>query len=81
MADASGMEVVSGYSVKAIDTVAAGDSFNGALAKALVDGATLKEAIGLANAVGAITVTRHGAIPSLPTKEEVETFIQNQKIQ
>lgn len=81
MADASGMEVVPGYSVKATDTVAAGDSFNGALAKALVDGKTLKEAIALANAVGAITVTRHGAIPSLPTKEEVETFIQNQKIQ
>lgn len=80
MADASGMEVIPGYPVKAIDTVAAGDSFNGALAKALVDGASLKEAIQLANAVGAITVTRHGAIPSLPTKEEVEKFIETQKV-
>lgn len=76
MASASGMEVVPGYSVKAIDTVAAGDSFNGALAKALVDGCTLKEAIQLANAVGAITVTRHGAIPSLPNKEEVKEFLE-----
>lgn len=80
MADETGMKVIPGYPVTAIDTVAAGDSFNGALAKALVDGKTLEEAIQLANAVGAITVTRHGAVPSLPTKEEVENFMVKQKI-
>ncbi|MBQ4343835.1 MAG: bifunctional hydroxymethylpyrimidine kinase/phosphomethylpyrimidine kinase, partial [Erysipelotrichaceae bacterium] len=77
LADASGMKVIEGYSVQVIDTVAAGDSFNGALAKALVDGMSLEESIRLANAVGALTVTRHGAVPSLPTKEEVERFIQS----
>lgn len=76
LADASGMKVIDGYKVHAIDTVAAGDSFNGALAKALVDGKSLEEAILLANAVGALTVTRHGAVPSLPTKSEVEEFIK-----
>ncbi len=77
LADASGMKVIEGYSVQAIDTVAAGDSFNGALAKALVDGMSLEESIRLANAVGALTVTRQGAVPSLPTREEVESFIQS----
>ncbi|MBQ7890009.1 MAG: ribokinase [Erysipelotrichaceae bacterium] len=76
LADVSGMKVIAGYKVHAIDTVAAGDSFNGALAKALVDGKSLEEAILLANAVGALTVTRHGAVPSLPTKSEVEEFIK-----
>lgn len=77
LADSTGMKVIEGYPVQAIDTVAAGDSFNGALAKALVDGKSLEESIRLANAVGALTVTRHGAVPSLPTKEEVEEFIKS----
>ncbi len=76
LADLTGMRLIEGYSVQAIDTVAAGDSFNGALAKALVDGKSLEEAVRLANAVGALTVMRHGAVPSLPTKEEVEQFIK-----
>ncbi len=79
IADEDGMRVIEGYCVKAIDTVAAGDSFNGALAKALTDGKNLEEAVRLANAVGALTVTKHGAIPSLPTKEEVEAFLASRK--
>jgi ribokinase len=73
-ADSSGMLRVPGYPVKAVDTVAAGDSFNGALACQLIRGMPLPEAIRFANAVGALTVTREGAIPSLPTLEEVEQF-------
>jgi ribokinase len=61
--------------VKPVDTVAAGDSFNGALAVGIVNGRPLKDAVEYANAVGAITVTREGAIPSLPTKLEVEEFL------
>ena len=80
LADASGMKVIEGYKVEAVDTVAAGDSFNGALAKGLVDGLTLEEAIRLANAVGALTVTGHGAVPSLPTRAEVEEFINLHKV-
>ncbi len=68
-------EIVSGYKVKAVDTVAAGDSFNGALAVALCEGKDMAAAVSFANAVGALTVTKNGAIPSLPTREEVEEFI------
>ncbi len=76
LANREEVTIIPGYPVKAVDTVAAGDSFNGALAKALVDGKTIKEAISLANAVGALTVTRTGAIPSLPTLHEVEAFLR-----
>ena len=73
--NADGARAVSGYSVKAVDTVAAGDSFNGALARCLVMGMPLDEAVRFANAVGALTVTKPGAIPSLPYLKEVESFI------
>jgi ribokinase len=65
-----------GFPVEPVDTVAAGDSFNGALAVRFVKGDTLSEAAHYANAVGALTVTREGAIPSLPTLEEVEQFLK-----
>lgn len=71
------IEIVSGYKVKAVDTVAAGDSFNGAFAVALTEGKTLQEAVKFANAMGALTVTEKGAIPSLHTRKEVEKFIYN----
>lgn len=76
LANKDGMEIISGYPVRAIDTVAAGDAFNGALAKALADGKSLKEAVKFANAVGALTVTRCGAISSLPTLKEAEMFLK-----
>ncbi len=71
------IEIVSGYKVKAVDTVAAGDSFNGAFAVALTEGKTLQEAVKFANAMGALTVTEKGAIPSLHTRAQVEEFILN----
>ena len=71
------IEIVSGYKVKAVDTVAAGDSFNGAFAVALMEGKTLQEAVKFANAMGALTVTENGAIPSLHTRKQVEEFILN----
>lgn len=70
------IEIVSGYKVKAVDTVAAGDSFNGAFAVALMEGKTLQEAVKFANAMGALTVTEKGAIPSLHTRKEVIEFIE-----
>ncbi|MGN1053196.1 MAG: PfkB family carbohydrate kinase, partial [Candidatus Scatosoma sp.] len=78
IATKEGAEIVSGYKVKAVDTVAAGDSFNGALAVALTEGKTLKEAVQFANAMGALTVTEKGAIPSLHTRKQVTDFILNQ---
>lgn len=71
------IEIVSGYKVKAVDTVAAGDSFNGAFAVALTEGKTLQEAVKFANAMGALTATEKGAIPSLHTRKQVEEFILN----
>lgn len=61
--------------VKAVDSTAAGDAFNGAFSVALSQGRTLKEAVDYAVAVGALTVTRLGAMPSLPTADEVRQFL------
>ncbi|MDH6363863.1 ribokinase [Enterococcus sp. PF1-24] len=62
------------HSVAAVDTVAAGDSFNGALAYGITEGWEISEILTLANQVGALTVTKIGAIQSLPTMAELETF-------
>jgi ribokinase len=62
--------------VQAVDTTAAGDAFNGALAHALAEGKTLEEAIDLATAVAAHAVTKLGAQTSMPTMTELETFIR-----
>ena len=78
MATKDNVQIVKGYKVKAVDTVAAGDSFNGALAVALTEGKTLEEAVRFANAMGALTVTEKGAIPSLHTRAQVEDFIAKQ---
>jgi ribokinase len=64
--------VIQGIPVKAVDATAAGDAFNGALACALAEGASVTEAARFANRVAALSVTRAGAQPSLPTREEVE---------
>lgn len=58
--------------VQAVDTTAAGDVFNGALAVALAEGLDWREAIELACQAGAIAVTRMGAQASAPFREEVE---------
>ena len=62
---------VPAFAVKAVDTTAAGDAFNGGLAVALGRGFSLPEAVRYACAAGALTVTRLGAMPSLPGEEEV----------
>jgi ribokinase len=64
--------------VTAIDTVAAGDAFNGGLAAALATGQPLLAATQQAAAVAAFSVTRSGAQPSLPTREELTTFLGEQ---
>ena len=70
--------IVPGFPVNAVDTVAAGDSFCGAFAVAVTEGKPLVEAVRLANAMGALTVRVEGAIPSLHTREQVETFLAYQ---
>lgn len=69
------------YKVKAVDTTAAGDSFNAALAVSLSGGADLEEAISFAMKVGAMTVTKEGAQTSLPLLSEVEGFFEWLRLQ
>ena len=65
---------VPGCRVEAIDSTAAGDAFSGGLACALARGMSLEESVRYASCVGALSVTRLGAQPSLPTEEEVRKF-------
>ena len=66
---------VAPFSITPVDTTASGDAFNGALAVSLARGEHFPEAVRFANAAGAITATRLGAQPSLPTHEELDQFI------
>jgi ribokinase len=66
------------FPVKAIDTVAAGDAFNGGLAAGLTEGLPLQHATTQAAAVAALSVTKAGAQPSLPTRSELQAFIAEQ---
>lgn len=68
-------QLVPGYKVSAVDTVAAGDTFNGALLVALSNQYSLVEAARFANAAAAIAVTRNGAQNSIPSANEVQAFI------
>ena len=63
---------VPAYKVEAVDTVAAGDCFNGAFVAALDRGENVREALKFANRASAIAVMRKGAQESIPTKEEME---------
>lgn len=76
VATESGEQLVPGFKVKAVDTTAAGDIFNGALAVALAEGKPLELAVRFANAAAAISVTRLGAQPSAPTRREIERFLK-----
>jgi ribokinase len=71
---------VPAFNVDAIDTTAAGDTFCGALAVALVEGKALKDALTFASAAAAISVTRMGAQPSAPSRKEIEEFLSWQEI-
>ncbi len=70
--------LVPAFPVEPVDTTAAGDAFNGALAVALGRGLALRDAVRFANAAGALSATQLGAQPSLPTADEVEAFLKQQ---
>lgn len=63
--------LVPALEVQAIDTVAAGDTFNGALVVGLSEGMSIAAAVGFANAASAITVTRQGAQRAIPYRQEL----------
>jgi ribokinase len=63
------------HPVNAVDPTAAGDAFTAVLTVEMARGVALEEAIRTANAAGALAVTKLGAQPSLPTRQETETFL------
>ena len=67
------------FAVRTIDTTAAGDAFNGALAVALAEKMELTRACRFANAAGALATTARGAQPSLPLRREVEKLMETSK--
>ncbi|MFP1952682.1 ribokinase [Lonsdalea quercina] len=71
--------LIPGFQVEAVDTIAAGDTFNGALLTALLEEKPMLEAVRFAHAAAAIAVTRRGGQPSVPWRNEVEAFLQEQE--
>ena len=79
-ADTEGEQFWSSFTVTPVDTVAAGDAFNGGLAVALSEGRSFDEAIRWGLAAGALSVTRHGAQPSMPERNEVLTLLAQEHL-
>ncbi len=71
-------EIIPGFRVDAVDTTAAGDTFNGAFVTALLEGKSPKESIRFAHAAAAISVTRIGAQTAIPKREEIDRFFSSQ---
>ena len=65
-------KLIPAYSVEVVDTTAAGDAFCGALAASLAHGINIEKSVKIANAAGALAVTKLGAEPSLPSREEIQ---------
>lgn len=71
--------LIPGFHVQAVDTTAAGDVFNGALAVGLAEGKSIEDAICFANAAAALSVTKLGAQPSAHSRDEIDSFLKKQK--
>ena len=70
--------IIPAFRVTPIDTVAAGDSFNGGLAHGLAQGQPLESALRFAAACGALSTTKKGAYAAAPLKSEVDAFLAGQ---
>lgn len=79
LADNSGIHHFPGFKITPVDTTASGDAFCGVLTAGLDEGTTLYEAIERAQAAGALTATKIGAQPSLPTKSQIDHFITSNR--
>jgi ribokinase len=64
------------FAVTPVDTTGAGDTFCGALCARLAAGSDLGTALEYAAAAAALSTTRHGAVPSIPTRDETERFMR-----
>ena len=74
-----GPETVPGFTVPVVDTTGAGDTFNGAFARAAADGLPLREAVRFANAAAALSIEKIGAQGGMPRREEVEELLKCRK--
>jgi ribokinase len=77
LASREAREIVPGFEVDAVDSTAAGDVFNGALAVAVAEGLEIRSAVRFAHAAAALTVTRLGAQPSIPGRDEIDRFLRS----
>ena len=64
------------YKNTVVDTTGAGDTYCGYLLTCLMEGVPVKEALHMATAASSIAVSRQGAAPSIPKREEVEAFLK-----
>lgn len=69
---------IPGFQVQAVDTIAAGDTFNGALVTALLEHQPMQTAVKFAHAAAAIAVTHAGAQSSVPWRNEIDAFLHAQ---
>jgi ribokinase len=75
LSSAEGVRLFPAMTVWSIDTVAAGDAFNGALTAVLAEGRMLSEAVRFATAAAALSTTKRGAQESLPTRKEIDKVL------
>lgn len=68
-------QIIPGFRVKAVDTTAAGDTFNAGVVTGLLEGRALSDAIRFAHAAAALSVTRMGAQTAIPTRAETDDFL------
>jgi len=73
--DSTGRNDVAAFTVDSVDAVGAGDAFCGVLACGVAEGLELPAAMRQANAAAAVSVTRHGAQPSMPTRDEITELL------
>ena len=76
--DHTGERRIPSFTVDAIDTTGAGDSFCGALSARLALGSTIDDALVWAGAAGALATTVVGAVPSIPRTESIAELIRSQ---
>ncbi len=65
------------FRVNVMDTTAAGDAFLGALATSFAENKSIRQALKFANGAGALATTKLGAQPSLPSRQELLSFLKN----
>ncbi|WP_153448647.1 ribokinase [Vibrio algicola] len=71
-------KLIQGFKVTAVDTTAAGDTFNGAFVTGLLENKNIEDSIMFAHAAAALSVTRFGAQTSIPYRQETDSFLLQQ---